>query len=94
MISKKSRGPISKAIMQLCSSTLLGYTNKSKFREGLKEFVDQHQSYLGQIGTAIQAWIMKYASDRKDEIWRLVDDVEPKIRQQYGKWPEPYFRRG
>ena len=94
MVKKKSRGPISKAIRNLCSSTLLDHINEPKFRDGLIESVDEYQTYLRQIGMVIQTWIIEYTPDRKDEIWRLVDEVEPKIRQQYEKWANSYFKEG
>jgi len=89
MAKRKRRGPISKAVRNLCSGTLLEPVNKPEFKKGLREIIDEYPSYLRQIGMAIQGCNKDYINDipnKKDEIWRLVDEVEPEIRQEYEKW--------
>jgi len=89
MAKRKRRGPISKAVRNLCSGTLLEPVNKPEFKKGLREIIDEYPSYLRQIGMAIQGWIKDYINDilnKKDEIWQLVDEVEPEIRREYEKW--------
>ena len=94
MAKRKKRGPISKTVRNLCLGTLLEPVNKPEFKKGLRKIVDEYQPYLRQIGMVIQVWIVEYRHDIRDEIWRLVDDVEPRIRQQYEKWANSYFREG
>ena len=94
MAKIKRRGPIAKAVRHLCSSTLLEPVNKPEFKNGLRKIIDEYPLYLRQMGMAIQAWIVEYALNKKDEIWRLVDDVEPEIRQKYEKWANSYLREG
>ena len=82
MVKGKRRGPLAKAIRKLCSRTLLAPTNEPQFKEGLRKIINEWGSaFFYHIGLAIQAWIVGYAPERKDEIWQLVDDVEPLIRQ-------------
>ena len=97
MVKKESRGPISKAIRNLCSSTLLDHIDKPKFKGGLQNIINEYEPTLGNIalqdiGMAMQAWIIEYAPYRKDKIWRLVDEVEPLIRQKFEKSANIMFR--
>jgi len=91
MMAKRRRGPISKAVRNLCSATLLDFINKFKFKDGLQSIINEYEPALGNIalqdiGMAIQRWAVEYRLDIKDEIWQLVDEVEPEIRQKYEKW--------
>ncbi len=54
MAKRKRRGPISKAVRNLCSETLLEPVNKPEFKKGLRKSIDEYPSYLRQTGMAIQ----------------------------------------
>jgi len=85
LAKRKRRGPIVKDIRNLCSRTLLEPVNKPEFKKGLRKIIDEYPSYLRQIGMVMQAWIVEYIPNKKDEIWRLVGEVQPKIRQKFEK---------
>ena len=91
MVKRKRRGPISKAVRNLCSSTFLELVNKPEFKKGLRKSIDEYPSALGNIGMAIQGWVREHP-DKKDEIWQLVDEVEPRIREQFEKRANSYLR--
>jgi len=93
MVKRKRRGPIAKPLRNLCSGTLLDPANKPQFKDGLSKIVDENPSFLRQIGMVIQAWAVEFGYDI-DEIWQLVDEVEPKIRQQYIRWAKEFFEAG
>ena len=86
MARRKRRGPIARPIRKLCSRTLLKPANELQFKGGLRKIVNEWgPAFFYHIGLAIQAWVVEYAADRKDEIWQLVYDVEPLIRQEFEK---------
>jgi len=85
MAKGKRRGPLAKAIRKLCSRTLLAPTNEPQFKEGLRKIINEWGSaFFYHIGLAIQAWINDNKGRipiKETEIWCLVDEVEPLIRQ-------------
>ena len=86
MARRKRRGPIARPIRNLCSRTLLKPANEFQFKEGLRKIInDWGPAFFYHICLAIEAWVVDYATDRKDEIWQLVDQVEPRIRQEFEK---------
>ncbi len=98
MIKRKRRGPISKAVRNLCSATLLDPIDKSKFKDELREIVNEYKMASGNrvfqsVGMVIQNWAVEYPRDKPkiEETWQLVDAVEPKIRQAYDKYVK-FFR--
>ena len=99
MVKREKGGPISKAVRNLCSATLLNPIDKSKFKDALKEIVNEYKIALGNrvfqsIGMVIQKWAVEYLGDKIkiEETWRLVDEVEPKIRQAYEKYANSFSR--
>ncbi len=89
MARRKRRGQIARPIRKLCSRTLLEPVNKPQFKEGLRKIIDEWgPAFFYHIDLAIQAWINDNKGRipiKETEIWCLVDEVEPRIRQEFEK---------
>ncbi|MBC8511689.1 MAG: type II toxin-antitoxin system HicB family antitoxin [Dehalococcoidia bacterium] len=95
MTRRVKSGALAKAVHKLCSDTLLGWTSESGFKGGLKEIIDDYRPRLGNlglgdIGRAIQAWLNRYAKDRTESVWGLVDEVDPEVRDEYKRQASVY----
>jgi len=93
MVKRKRRGQLAKTVRNLCSGTLLEPVNKPEFKKGLRKIIDEYPSSLVNIGRAIQSWAVEYLRDKIkiEETWRLVDEVEPRIRQKFEKSVKQFF---
>jgi len=67
MVKIKRRGPISKAVRNLCSDAFLDPTNKPQFKDELRKIIDEYPSCLRQIGMVIQKWITEFYPANKDK---------------------------
>ena len=81
----KRSGPIAKTIENLCVGLCSGNIAETGFNEGIKEIVQKGVSLMS-IGMALQRSATEYCKGSIDYIWRLVDEVEPKIRKDWERY--------
>lgn len=84
------RGPLSKAVRNLCRDLDQGAITKEQFPAKLRGLINQY-GYLGaivyqDIGLALDYWIRARHKDREREYWQLADQVDTEIRKAFEHW--------
>ena len=84
------RGPLSKAVRNLCHALDQGEITKEQFRAKLSSLTI-HYRYLGvvayqDVGLALDYWIRMRHKDREVECWQLADQIDLKIRKAFEHW--------
>jgi len=84
------RGPLSKAIRNLCYELDQGAITRGQFQAGLGDLINQYR-YLGtivyqDIGLALDYWIRERHKDRTTEYWQLADLTDERIRGAVQRW--------
>jgi hypothetical protein len=85
------RGPLSKAIRDLCRELDRGAITKEEFKVKLGRLIRSQYSYLGgvvfqDVGLALDYWIRVRHPDRAEEYWQLADQTDVKIRKAFEHW--------
>lgn len=94
MTARRSRGPMSKDIRNLCNRAIEnlssdfcnGKISDKEFKEGLITLIDKWEPKCGpiiyqNIGLALRYWIRKRFEDKEDQLWQLADEVNPRIKK-------------
>ena len=88
MPASAGRGPLSKAVRNLCDK--YGSLSASQFKTELQNLLARFSYLPGNIpqntGLAFRYWIGQRHANEEKQIWILVDQVEPKIRQAVEPW--------
>lgn len=86
----KKKGPIAKAIEDLCVRLCFGNGTEAEFKEDLRVIVQQYRVSgsvsLLSVGMALQRSATEYCRDKADYLWQLADDVEPRIKQAWKRY--------
>ncbi len=74
------RGPLSKAIRNLCREMDQGVITKEQFQAKLGNLINQYR-HLGAVvyqgvGLALDYWIRMRHQDREVEYWQLADEID------------------
>ena len=80
----KGTGPIAREIRELCFEISDGRICDEDYKERLRGLLDEHGNRFQAFGLAIDKQLE--LSSRKQEIWKLTDEVEPRIRQAVRNW--------
>jgi len=88
-MTSKRRGPIAKAIEDLCVELCSGIITEAQFKEHFKEIV-QGESLLS-IGMALQRSATEYCREKVAYLWKLADHVEPKIREAWERYETDFL---
>ena len=83
-MTRKSYGPISKAVKKLCVQLCLMNGSEAEFKDGLRKLVHTDGSFHA-IGTSLQKWALEFCKDDIDRVWRLADQVDTRIRKAWLK---------
>lgn len=86
MSRKRKVGPIARDVGALCSEFKIGKISEDEYKSRLSALIERHGKRYQSYGLAINKQV-NY-SDKKDIIWKLTDDVEPKIRAAVINWDE------
>ena len=84
-MTKRKRGPISKVVKELCVNLCLMNGSDADFKDGLRKLVHTDAS-LHAIGASLQKWAVELCKDDIDRVWRLADEVDPRIRKAWQKY--------
>jgi len=93
-MAKRKRGPISKRIRILCRRLLRCEISDDAFKEEIKEILDKYGSsgyVLQGIGLATAKWIEGEDDYKKERVWRLLSEVDIRIKELYERWKEIMF---
>lgn len=85
-----NRGPLSKAIRNLCRELDQGVITKEQFQAKLARLINRY-GYLGgivyqDVGLALDHWIRVRHRDKTAQYWQLADQTEVRIRQAFEHW--------
>lgn len=83
-MARKNYGPISKAVKNLCAQLCLNRGAEAEFKEGLRKIVNTGVSFYA-IGSSLQKWSKELCVDKIDLLWKLVDEVDTRIRKDWEK---------
>lgn len=90
MPASANRGPLSKAIRNLCHELDQGVITEQQFQAKLASLINQYK-YLGvlvyqDVGLALDYWIRMRHKDKTAEYWQLADQTDVRIRQAFEHW--------
>jgi hypothetical protein len=84
------RGPLSKAIRDLCDDLARGAITKEEFRVKLGRVINQYRHLGGvvfqDVALALNYWIRVRHEDRAEEYWQLADQTDWRIRKAFEHW--------
>lgn len=90
-----SKGKLSTQIKQICKKYDYESIGKKEFKSELRDIIQEHQDQTQlyqNIGMAVQGYLFPEQDFKleipKNKIWKMVDEVEPKIRENYLNWAE------
>ena len=89
MTPRKTRGPISKTVKELCVRLCLMNGSETEFKQGIKQLVEANPHYQA-IGTSLQKWALEYCKDDVERLWELVDQVDIRIRKAWEKYRDGF----
>ncbi len=90
-MARKNYGPISKAIKKLCVQLCLSNGSEADFKDGLRKLVHTDDSFHA-IGTSLQKWTLELCKDDTERVWKLADEVDPRIRKAWQKYRGDFLR--
>lgn len=89
-MAKRRRGPVSREVKIALSEFVYGRISDSEFQNRIQNILNNHGNR--GIGSALQKWMVYLGLDERerDRVWRLVDEVDPRIRAQFESCRKSY----
>jgi len=96
MPASAKRGPLSKAIRNLCRELDQGVITKEQFQAKLARLIEQYKHIGGvvyqDVGLALDYWIRERHNDKTAEYWQLANQTDVRIRQAFECWQAVMFK--
>lgn len=74
----------------MCYDLLAGRISEDDFKIGIADIINEygHLGYIcyQAIGLAIAKWSGGISEENKELVWKLADEVDPKIRKAFEHW--------